>query len=262
MDADDVSHPNRLRRQMDLLASDSEAGLIGTLWEGIDASGKRVRSLDRWRLVRRSPFVPFPHGSIMFRRALFDLVGGYRQRCNYWEDLDLFLRMAAATRILVIPEPLYRHRFAQTSTRLSSPRPEVEAQVDRMFRCLSVYSRGGDYEALLGEDALVPHRFAPDVFLSLGSTNLWSGRSPGILNGMWRRGDLRPDLASLRSLVWALWATLSPRTLRKCLRALVRARNIRAGHILRQADRFEWRPNKSFVPPGPSVRPEEDSSVA
>lgn len=255
MDADDISHPDRLRRQMELIQS-RDVGLIGTLWEGIDIKGRKVRSLDRWRLVRKSPFVPFPHGSVMFRRSLFERVGGYRAECNYWEDLDLFLRMAADGPILVIPDALYRHRFAQTSTRLSSPRAQVEMQVDRMLRCLKEYGRHRDYEALLGEEPPSVGKVSPEVFVSLGSTTLWAGRRPGMLRPMWRRGRIGMNVATLRSMIWALWASLSPRTLRKFLRGLVRVRDMRAGMILGAAAAFEWRPNQAFATPirqdGPS----------
>ena len=56
----------------------------------------------------------------MFRRETFDRVGGYRPECEFWEDQDLVLRMAAETRILVIPEPLYEHRQWTKNTRVAS----------------------------------------------------------------------------------------------------------------------------------------------
>lgn len=249
MDADDISHPDRLRRQMALLRSRPDTGLVGTLWEGIDTKGRKVRSLDRWRLVRKSPFVPFPHGSIMFRRDLFEQIRGYRPECNYWEDLDLFLRMAAKAPVLVIPKALYRHRFAQTSTRLSSPRAQVEMQVDRMLRCLHEYGQGRDYEALLREESPPSRKVSPDVFVSLSSTTLWSGRPPEILKPMWQRGRISLDMVTMRATIWALWSGVSPRTLRKFLRGLVRVRDMRAGMILGDASAFEWRPNQAFATP-------------
>jgi glycosyltransferase involved in cell wall biosynthesis len=77
MDADDIAHPDRLRRQWNVLDGCPDVALIGTLCNGIDASGREVRPRDRWRLVRRSSYIPFPHGSAMFRREVFDQVGGY-----------------------------------------------------------------------------------------------------------------------------------------------------------------------------------------
>lgn len=244
MDADDISRPDRLARQVKVMESNPDTGLIGTLWEGIDDLGRRVRSRDRWRLLRKSPFVPFPHGSVMFRRHVFDQAGGYRTQCNYWEDLDLFLRIAKISQVLVIPQPLYCHRFAWTSTRLSSPRGQVEAHVDRMLRCLNEYGRGKNYEELLGQGLPSPPKSAPDVFVSLASTTLWSGKRPRILGPLWHRSALGWNLGTIRAIIWAVWADTSPRTLRKFLRMLVRSRDMYAGWLLGNAVAFEWRPNR------------------
>ena len=52
MDADDISHPDRLRRQREVFKSRDDVVVVGTLCEGIDAKGRPVRPRDRWRLVR------------------------------------------------------------------------------------------------------------------------------------------------------------------------------------------------------------------
>ena len=135
MDADDVAHPDRLRRQLGLLERRPDAVLVGSLWEGIDRHGRVVRAPDLSSLSAIRFSAPFAHGSIMFRREAFRRAGGYRAVCDYWEDLDLYMRMAGQGRVLVIPEPLYRHRYSETSTRLTSRRPAVERAVDLMFRC-------------------------------------------------------------------------------------------------------------------------------
>jgi hypothetical protein len=48
----------------------------------IDASGRKTREPEVWRLSRRSVFVPFAHGAMMYRRDVFDRVGGYREQCQ------------------------------------------------------------------------------------------------------------------------------------------------------------------------------------
>src|SRR5436190_13406091 len=91
MDGDDISHPDRLRQQLQVLEEDVNIAVVGSLSIGIDAAGREVRPRDRWRIVRRSDFAPFPHGSVMFRRSVFDAVGGYRECPFSGEDNDLFL---------------------------------------------------------------------------------------------------------------------------------------------------------------------------
>src|SRR5882672_3162814 len=43
MDADDISHPERLQRQWDIMQTQPDVVAVGTLCEGIDASGRPVR---------------------------------------------------------------------------------------------------------------------------------------------------------------------------------------------------------------------------
>lgn len=250
MDGDDIVHPERLERQLAILDRHPETALVGALWTAIDEAGRPVRSRDGWRLARRSPFAPFPHGSIMFRRGDFDRIGGYRPRCDYWEDLDLFLRFAARAPVLVLPDPLYQYRVADTSTRIASDQERVENAVDLMYRCMDEYRRSGSYEDLLAaEGTHAPGKLRPETFTSLGSSRLWAGRKPRILRRLWQRGRLGADLASAKALVWALWAELSPKSLRFVLQTLVRLRDRRV------ASRFaDGRPRRWALPPAASAK--------
>ena len=86
MDADDVSQPRRFERQLQVLQERPEVGLVACVCDVIGVNGEVVRGPDVWRLGRRSWFAPFAHGSAMFRRSVFDVVGGYREACAFWED--------------------------------------------------------------------------------------------------------------------------------------------------------------------------------
>jgi len=238
MDADDISHPDRLRRQLAVLEAAPDACLVGTLWEGIDAVGATVRPRDRWRLSRASPFAPFPHGSIMFRREAFERIGGYRAECNFWEDADLYLRLAPLGRLLVLADALYFHRSSGVSTRVVSPSVEVERAVDRMYRTLE----GGAPPAAAADVEAAPAKLLPVVFVSLGSTRLWAGDRPGVLKRLWRRGALGFNAGSLAVLGWALWGSLSPRSLRFVLRSMIRARDYAVRGKYRDGEAYPWRP--------------------
>lgn len=76
MDADDVLAPPPigLRRQWEILHSNPDVVLVGTLCEGIDAQGLWVRSRNYWYLMCQAAIVPCPHGSIMFCRNVFEEV--------------------------------------------------------------------------------------------------------------------------------------------------------------------------------------------
>jgi len=239
-DADDISHPDRLARQAAVFDANEAAALVASLHETIDGDGHKVREADVSRLVRRSPFAPFVHGSIMFRRDAFDRLGGYRSACDYWEDIDLFVRIARVGKILVIPESLYSHRIAATSTRLTSRRDDVAGAYGRMYQCLERYIQGEGYEDLL--DAPAPGTVAPGTFTLLGSPVVWAGGSPKLLRPLLTGGHLSANLESAAVLVWTAWADISPRSLRLFLRAFLDIRNRRVRGEVKGRNWIEWEP--------------------
>jgi glycosyltransferase involved in cell wall biosynthesis len=240
MDADDVSHPDRLSQQIALLRQRPDVGLVGSLCENIDGEGRSRRGPERWRLARKCPFAPFPHGSIMFRREVFDLVGGYRNGCEFWEDLDLILRFSAAANILVVPYALYRHRQSTSSTRLASNQDRVEKAVDLMFCCVDRLREGGSYDDLLVGRRGHSGPIDPRVFISLGSTHLWGGGTPRLFKRLLRHGKLQPNVSTLAALVWTAWASAEPRSLRGFIRLLLFAREARAALTVRTDAPVLW----------------------
>jgi glycosyltransferase involved in cell wall biosynthesis len=240
MDADDVSHPHRFAREIDILETNPDVSLLGSVWEGINREGRIVREPD-FSTVRSSGFAaPFAHGSIMFRREMFEMAGGYRPECDFWEDLDLYIRMAGQGRVLVVAEPLYQHRFSETSTRLTSRRPRVEAAVDLMFRCRAAHNAGKDYTPFLREVADPEARLNPNTFLSLGFITLWSGIRPRTFGKILRHGRIGLNMTTLKALIWSLWATSSPGTLRQLMRVMLRRRSRKAREALKGQAVFEW----------------------
>jgi glycosyltransferase involved in cell wall biosynthesis len=252
MDADDLSHPDRIARQLEVLASQPDVGLVGTLCEIIDADGRKLRGPEYWRLSRNSPFVPFPHGSIMFRREAFDRSGGYRSKCEYWEDQDLVIRIARQTKVLVLPEALYQHRQSRLSTRIASNQHRVEHAVDLMYRSMDRLRTDGDYEEFLKSAKAGDGPVDPRVFVSLGSLVLWAGGKPRLFRRLLKSGRLRPDLRTVSSMVWTGWATASPATLRLFLSMLVRGRSI-AARSARDPAPVRWSPPSRHPEPEPSA---------
>jgi hypothetical protein len=243
MDADDISCPTRLEVQWEALRANPDASLVGTLWEGMDGAGRLVRPRDRWRLVRRSSFAPFPHGSIMFRREIFEAVGGYREACAYWEDLDLYHRMAARGRLLVLPAPLYRYRFHAASTLGREIARDEERATELMLRCLAVRRTGADYTPLLEASSEIPETpgLSPSTLYLLAARRLWAGHRPGILRRLPVVRTRRPGLLWLGLLALATAGELTPRGVRAALRGFIRVRDALAGATIRDGGPIEWR---------------------
>lgn len=221
MDADDIAHPDRLKRQWEIIQGRPDVAVIGTLCNGIDASGREVRPRDRWRLVRRSIHIPFPHGSAMFRREVFDQVGGYDEKAAGGEDEDLFSRMAACGRVLTLPDVLYSYRYHSSNATLLNGKRAVRED----------HSQNGDALA---------------AFYMLGAMRLWAGDPPKLLQPMFEKKSLKWNPKTLMILASAIWGHVSPSTLRIFLRSSIRARDLLASVRVKDGRPYEWRPHQAL----------------
>ena len=207
--------------------------LVASLADTIDQDGRLVRPADYGRLFRVSPFAPFPHPSILFRRDAFDRSGGYREQARRWEDVDLYRRMAEVGRILVLARPLVSVRLSEASTRLAEQPEALDASMDAMYR------------ALMPAQPASGARLLPDAFLPGAAMRVWTGQRPRLFRRLLKRAAFGADLQSVRMLVWAGWADLNPRGLRFALKMILAVRNRIAARRLRGRTVIEWRP-----PPG------------
>ena len=208
MDADDISHPERLSRQWQILNEMPEVVAVGALCDGIDAQGKRIRPRDRWRIVRHSSHPPFPHGSVMFRRTVFAEVGGYREDAIGSEDQDLFLRLATRGKVVVLPDLLYHYRYHLNSASL-------------------VHSAG-----VVCDDLMARY--------SRAAMRLWAGHHP-VRSSILAGDSFNWNLRTLAVLAWASWGDFSPVSLRFALRSLIRGRDLLAGLRIKDGRPYEWR---------------------
>ena len=216
MDADDIAHPDRLRRQLKVIESRPDIAVVGTLCDGIDASGRVVRPRDRWRLVRRSSYVPFPHGSAMFRRDAFDAVGGYDENAVRAEDQDLFSRMAAIGPVVTLPDILYSYRYHSSNATL-------------LNGTLAVGENHSHHDNALA------------AFYMLGAMRLWAGEPPLLLKPLLEKESLRWNPKTLMVLGSAIWGHINPATLRAFLRISIRARDLLASMRVKDGRPYEWR---------------------
>lgn len=121
-DHDDISDPERLRRQVDFLERCGDVGLVGT-WSKIIVDGDLVSRVHRhpvddqelqFELLFGNPFV---HSSVMLRKEVFDRIGGYAtdRRRQPPDDYELWSRVARNYRIANIPEYLVQYREVSSS---------------------------------------------------------------------------------------------------------------------------------------------------
>ncbi len=115
MDDDDVSLPERLKKEVEFLEKNEKYDWVGCgadLFDkmGIWGSASRPKEPDRYSFLHSSPFI---HPSVLFRRKAIADCGGYNEglfasRC---EDYELFMRLyACGSRGYNIQEVLFQYR--------------------------------------------------------------------------------------------------------------------------------------------------------
>jgi hypothetical protein len=119
-DADDISDPKRLERQVDFFRDHPATALIGTQGYAIDSAGRKVGSIIkacdwasiRWKMLFDNEFI---HTSVMFRKDIvWGVCGGY-QKILYCEDFDLWSRVLLQFPVANLPVPLVRYRVYSDS---------------------------------------------------------------------------------------------------------------------------------------------------
>ena len=117
MDADDVSTPDRLERQIGFLESHEKVGLLGGAFEGIDDQGRWVfleqlpLEDEPIRAAFRSFSFPICQPAVLMRKQAFDATGGYRAQFLNGEDYDLFYRIIERWRVANLPDVVLRKRI-------------------------------------------------------------------------------------------------------------------------------------------------------
>jgi hypothetical protein len=210
------------------------------LYDIIDASGRKIRGPEAWRLVHPASVPPFGNGPLMYRREVFEDVGGYRRQCEFWEDHDLIIRMGSVSTIMIVPHAVYQVRQSPVSTRFASEQRRVERALDLMYRCRHRLEQHRAYDDLLDAPTQEGARIDPRVFISAGSMALWSGGKPRLFRRLLKRGNLRFDSRTLGALVWTAWASIEPRTLRAFIRSLLLTRRVRASFAVKTTGPVIW----------------------
>ncbi len=120
MDDDDVSHPERFRRQVAFLETHPEVGILGTVVSYIDADGVPTGGqwprwappgVNGWTLLFKTNLC---HPTVLARRDVLESLGSgdgpYRAEALHAEDYELWTRALFTTRIANLPEPLLTRR--------------------------------------------------------------------------------------------------------------------------------------------------------
>jgi glycosyltransferase involved in cell wall biosynthesis len=117
MDADDISDPDRFRKQREYLLANIEISCVGSWYQVIDESGKslsyRKMPVSHEDIHRSYCFrTPVAHPSVMFRRNLIEIAGYYPGDTVLMEDTVLWaIALMHGLRFANLPEFLYKFRM-------------------------------------------------------------------------------------------------------------------------------------------------------
>lgn len=123
LDDDDLWLPEKLGKQVELLDSNKELGLVYSDTYLIDSSGNlrghtyfhRIKPFrgNAFNELLRDNFIPML--TVVIRRGVLDKVGGFNPRYVIAQDYDLWLRIAESYPIDFIEQPLAKYRVHSES---------------------------------------------------------------------------------------------------------------------------------------------------
>jgi len=120
MDADDISLPERLQKQVSFLDAHPMTAMVGSAYYQIDANGSLIGTATlpcdyqdiKEQLLYRCCFC---HGATMFRRNAVRQVGNYREEFYAAQDWDLWVRLNEDYQLANLPDILYKLRIGTHS---------------------------------------------------------------------------------------------------------------------------------------------------
>jgi len=178
-DADDVSLPNRLRRQVEWLDTNSSIGLLGTGYHVIDTQGEVIATerlpcsdvVLRWTSLFHNPLC---HTSVMARRVLLNSVGGYDEQWRYGQDYELWTRMLDVSRVgnlnaVLVSYRSHPHAVSAQQARMQQNAADIIAarQIGRLLQREIDIATAQHLRALVHGRLLPDHLPARDAALEL-----------------------------------------------------------------------------------------------
>ena len=218
MDADDISLPQRFRRQLDYLRRESNCVAVGCDLLQIDEDGDPVMTVkhDVEHAKIEADLLDgglgvISHPASMLRRSTILAIGGYKEEYEYIEDFDLWLRLAEQGHLANLPEVLFKYRLHHTNVIYSG----VERQRQLADRIIMEARTRRSLKPL-------PHsiwNFTAPTLVERHRTWAWQAAGSGYYRTALKHAVKSFQIAPLSlGSWWALFFSLTPRSLRQVLK--------------------------------------------
>jgi hypothetical protein len=144
LDGDDYWRPGKLRRQGELFVSDPDLTLVATSMrlvhshdDSLDRDDLRGGSWGEALEFFKRVGCPFPHGSILARKEVFEILGGYPHSPAYThcEDFALWGSWVRFFKVAILNEVLFEYTVSehQVSARFAEQQQRASGIVRRAF---------------------------------------------------------------------------------------------------------------------------------
>ncbi|PHS68219.1 MAG: glycosyl transferase family 2 [Methylophaga sp.] len=179
MDSDDISHPQRLQKQLAFLSKNEEYYIVGCQDLLIDPEGLAIKTINNKYQHEEVDAANLRFDEFQTLNAYMTItkellnIGGYRNKVIYAEDRDVFLRMAEVGKVSVFPEVLYSYRQHYTNICVEK-RVEIKQSVQTVVQ--DAYKRRGltfvrDKDDSCEQDVVIKDQFRAWAWWSLEAGN-------------------------------------------------------------------------------------------
>lgn len=143
-DADDISLPQRLEKQVDVLNGNPNCVLVSCNLRPIDARGAIIKDLAchsalvPWYLIFYNRIAG--HSQVMYRRDSVLSLDGYDEHYRYSQDYELWIRLSTLGDFTILPDVLLlrRHHPQSISARKAADQEALNlAQTQRNIKALT-----------------------------------------------------------------------------------------------------------------------------
>lgn len=123
-DADDLSMPTRLEKQVEILDNEPDIAIVGSWVRIVDENADKIHD---WKLPIEPEhinwalcfYVPVTHSAMMYRKEVVQQLGGYGTEETFAEDYQLFIKIVKTAYMKNIPEVLQYTRTHNRRVTLS-----------------------------------------------------------------------------------------------------------------------------------------------